>query len=345
MLQLTPDLSNRCRATLLRCSEFDSHKSLEAVFVTEELIPFRDRLPGEASKSDRVDQCLDFLRSQQLQDGRFVLLLFLEALRDRYDPHVMLHRELEIVKGELEILWRTQSRPETQPRYDLPQPWNFDLSELIKRCMNELIRRKSGLIGLGLPYENLKFLEYLCNRLENEWGRERFSYIYDSLKIDPLSLPVDRAVERVLKYTVNVNRGDVLFGIVVSEEAMKAFWHELSDKIKTKTLPHRLILILATNVADDFPKDVMPLPRPQFDFSDIHEWVKQIVESFQLPNIVVDPWRDLMIHECCEEGLLEIQAVYMQIEYMLKRLKHNPTVQCFQAELEERNLSYVQTSY
>lgn len=101
MLRFSSELYKRCRATLLRCSEFNSQASLTAVFVTAELVPFQDRLPEAASKSDRVDQCLDFLRSRQLQDGRFVLLLFLEALRDRYDPHDMLHRDLEMVWVEM----------------------------------------------------------------------------------------------------------------------------------------------------------------------------------------------------------------------------------------------------
>lgn len=101
MLRFSSELYKRCRATLLRCSEFNTQASLNAVFVTEELVPFQDRLPEAASKSERVERCLDFLRSQQLQDGRCGLLLFLEALRDRYDPHDMLHRELETVRTEI----------------------------------------------------------------------------------------------------------------------------------------------------------------------------------------------------------------------------------------------------
>ncbi len=109
MLRLASDIYTRCRSILLKCGEFDSHAALKAIFVTEELAPFQDRLPEAASKSDRVDRCLDFLRSQQLQDGRVVLPLFLEALRNRYDPNDMLHRELETVRTD--VLHANEQKP------------------------------------------------------------------------------------------------------------------------------------------------------------------------------------------------------------------------------------------
>ena len=88
------ELHNRCRTTLLKCSEFDSDASLRTVFVTAELYPFRDRLPAAANRSERVDKCLDFLLSQRLSNGRPVLPIFLAALRDRYREGDALRDEL-----------------------------------------------------------------------------------------------------------------------------------------------------------------------------------------------------------------------------------------------------------
>ena len=51
---LSNELYNRCRTTLLKCNEFDSDTSLRAVFVTDELYPFRDRLPAAANRSPRL---------------------------------------------------------------------------------------------------------------------------------------------------------------------------------------------------------------------------------------------------------------------------------------------------
>lgn len=91
---LFAELYNHCRSTLMRCSKFDSNASLRAVFVTNELYPFRDRLPTATSKGERVDACLDFLLDKRLSDGRPVLPLFLAALRDRYQQGDALHNEL-----------------------------------------------------------------------------------------------------------------------------------------------------------------------------------------------------------------------------------------------------------
>ena len=95
MARLSNALCQRCRTTLLKCSEFDSNVSLRALFVTDELHPFRDGLPEAASKSERVAACLDFLLPRQLSDGRSVLPLFLAALRDRYQPGDALRDQLE----------------------------------------------------------------------------------------------------------------------------------------------------------------------------------------------------------------------------------------------------------
>jgi hypothetical protein len=84
MAGLSSELTQRCRNTLLKCGEFNNDAALRAVFVTDELYPFRDRLPAAANRSERVDKCLDFLLSQRLSNGRPVLPVFLAALRDRY---------------------------------------------------------------------------------------------------------------------------------------------------------------------------------------------------------------------------------------------------------------------
>jgi Tol biopolymer transport system component/formylglycine-generating enzyme required for sulfatase activity len=97
MTGLPGELYKRCRDTLLRCSEFDSNAALRAVFVTEEIAPFRGGLPEAASKSERVDACLDYLLQKRLSDGRPVLPLFIEALRARYQPGDSLRDESEVL--------------------------------------------------------------------------------------------------------------------------------------------------------------------------------------------------------------------------------------------------------
>ena len=102
---LSSKLYNRCRDTLLKCSECNNDTSLRAVFVTNELRPFRDRLPTAASKSERVDVSLSFLLDQHLSDGQPVLPIFLDALRDRYLEGDALRDALETLAEDIRAAW------------------------------------------------------------------------------------------------------------------------------------------------------------------------------------------------------------------------------------------------
>lgn len=101
MAGLSSELYNRCRNTLIKCSEFDSSFSLRALFVTSELLPFRNTLPETANKSERVDTVLSFLLDKHLSDGRAVLPLFIAALRDRYQVGDALRDELESLYDQI----------------------------------------------------------------------------------------------------------------------------------------------------------------------------------------------------------------------------------------------------
>lgn len=101
-MALPQELYNRCRATLLKCGQFDSQASLQAVFVTAELVLYRDGLPMSSSKNERVSKAIDYLLPKRLSDGRPVFLVFLAALRDRYNPGDELHDELKKRCSEVE---------------------------------------------------------------------------------------------------------------------------------------------------------------------------------------------------------------------------------------------------
>jgi len=121
MTGLSNELYQRCRTTLLKCSEFDSNELLRAVFVTAELSPFRSGLPDAANKAERVDVCLDFLLPKRLSDGRPVLPLFLAALRDRYQPGDALRDELEALSDAVQFAM-VQPEPES-PSPPKPPTW------------------------------------------------------------------------------------------------------------------------------------------------------------------------------------------------------------------------------
>lgn len=97
----TQDLISRCYAVLMRCDQFGSFQSLRAVFVSEELLPFRDRLRDAASMDERVRLTVDYLLYQPTMDGRNVFPLFLQALRPVNEMDT-LHGDLEGLRSEFE---------------------------------------------------------------------------------------------------------------------------------------------------------------------------------------------------------------------------------------------------
>jgi len=100
-MALPTALTTRCRKALLRCSEFDSHNSLKAVFVTPELSIFQHNIPECSARNDRVSQTLAYLIPQLLSNNQPVLPLFLAELRDRRDPGDALRDELEQLQAEI----------------------------------------------------------------------------------------------------------------------------------------------------------------------------------------------------------------------------------------------------
>lgn len=93
-MALSQGLYNRCRATLLQCDEFDSHSSLQAVFLTTELEMHQNRIPQVANRDNRVNQTIAYLVKQRLSDIRPVFPIFLAALHKRRDAGDALHSKL-----------------------------------------------------------------------------------------------------------------------------------------------------------------------------------------------------------------------------------------------------------
>lgn len=141
MLGLPSELLGRCRDVLLQCNELASDALLRAVFVSNELYPFRNRLPEVASKVERVDTCLDYLLGRCLSDGRPVLPLFLAVLRDRYQSGDALHDDLEALVKETRSALAAPSTPMPTGRLSkISHPraiMQLDVSDLHIRALYE----------------------------------------------------------------------------------------------------------------------------------------------------------------------------------------------------------------
>lgn len=347
MLFLPTELYNRCQSIFSDCHEFTDHATLASLFVTRELHPFKDRLPGATTKKDRITKCLKLLLESELSDHTPVLPFFIALLRDRYTGDA-LYDKLEQIRAEIETVSAIHTPFGVTLRYELIQPWKFDLRKPIEMCVNELLRRKQGVVGFGIAYDRPNFLEYFCKRLGDEWRPYTFSYTSDSLRIDPIEMPVDMASSTICEYGKDIlQHGNVLFKVSLAGDDVVPFWQNLQDTLNDQKFQHRLVIIMATDSAGDWPQGIIPLPSPQCEELDIHKWAKELGASLHLPLHLIESLGQWMEKKCRCGEWLNIQLAYTNISFIQSRLKRNPTIQCFEEllALQERNVPYVKTSY
>lgn len=92
---ISQDLLIRCHNTLIDCEQFNTHALLQSVFVTRELIIFRDSLRQTDSKAQRVSETISFLLDKKLNDGRLVFPIFLEMLCELHSHDDFRYRKLK----------------------------------------------------------------------------------------------------------------------------------------------------------------------------------------------------------------------------------------------------------
>lgn len=159
MSSLPNEIVCQCRQVLLKCQEFDNDKSLQAVFITPELSPFKSRLKSADSQEERVTFCLEYLLESRLSDWVSVLPIFLAQLRDRYDQNDALYRELtELYENVQAVLINSAS---------LPEESNFE------KLKQELIAASQGLLNWPVTLGNNQQIErpefqQLLDRIQEE---------------------------------------------------------------------------------------------------------------------------------------------------------------------------------
>ena len=101
-MYLSAELYTQCYETLLRCSEFDSYDSLQAIFVTPELSIYQPRLPQANNKEGLVSQTIAYLVRQRLSDQRSVFPIFLDVLLKHCQPGDALRDKLQELRAQAE---------------------------------------------------------------------------------------------------------------------------------------------------------------------------------------------------------------------------------------------------
>ncbi len=102
---IPPDLDQRLREVLARCGPFESDAALRAVFTTELLYAWRDRIPDNTpNRATRVAALIDGLHNQNDADGNNVLVLFLYTLVEQTPQSDVCYRDFGQLIADLEPL-------------------------------------------------------------------------------------------------------------------------------------------------------------------------------------------------------------------------------------------------
>jgi hypothetical protein len=171
---LPSDLHSQCRTVLSRCREFQDHKSLRSVFVTDELWPFRVGLQSASSAGELLDLFLDYILEQRLADGRSVFVIFLQALYQRYDSSDLLRTELEtLLRGLLSAEMRQQApRPFTSQNEKTLFDFilRIDFREQVRTALQIISEQRiASFLVHGEPEHGQRILVNRLLRLSKGW--------------------------------------------------------------------------------------------------------------------------------------------------------------------------------
>ena len=144
MSALPSDIYRLCRKVLLDCREFESYRALRAVFVTDELRPFRIGLREADNPVALIDLNLEYLLEQRLKGGQSVFPIFLAALRDRYEPGDALREELGGLIARMQAIMPPPSGKPAEY-----QPIHKDISGLPTSSLARIYDSRRNVVGIG----------------------------------------------------------------------------------------------------------------------------------------------------------------------------------------------------
>ncbi|MBD3308977.1 hypothetical protein GF339_21400 [candidate division KSB3 bacterium] len=326
------------------CSLAEIRKLLEVVFDDASLEAFcldhfeevYDRFSRGLQKIEKLTLLLDHCRDSE----HFNTLL--QAMHTYNHPQF----EAFFVEKRITIIDDDQlKRNLPLADYEAIMPSNFDLNELVIECLDSVFR-KQGLIGILVPCPSIILLNNLCERLKREWDRTQVC-LKPFIQIHSIHTPMEQAIFRITqRYKPTLQEQDVIFSVQCPEgEVVNTFWQELRHALQHETLQNRLVAIISIHEARTYPKGTVILDQPSFRNAHVIRWVKQVVRNRNWPEDFIQTWVHHIVEECRYENQLQIDWVYEHLQAMADFLKHYPSLEMFQRELEKRRRQYVQTSY
>ncbi len=201
MIGIPNDIYTFCRNVLGKCSEFDTHRSLQAIFITEKLRPFSSGLPEATNRNERVDLCLNYLLQNRHSSGESIFPIFLEVLRDRYPEENALHEELNecMRKAELYLIKKSEHQAKTNDiRQHKPRP---TLEETIQGAQPPDFLEQINLLGS----QKKQFCEALMDAFRSQKALEMM-----------LSYELDWKLNQIAG---GDNYGEIVFSLIDYAEA------------------------------------------------------------------------------------------------------------------------------
>lgn len=123
MPTIPPELSQRLRNTLVRCSALESDRAMRAVFVDVRLAPWINNIPeNTTSRTDRVALLIAALCDQTSIHGDNALVLLLDVLAEQTPEDVALHNDLIQLTDQFRRYSSANTVTLTVPEHDMPVP-------------------------------------------------------------------------------------------------------------------------------------------------------------------------------------------------------------------------------
>lgn len=220
------------------------------------------------------------------------------------------------------------------------EPYNFDLKIIARECINAILE-KQGLIGFAVPYDSYHFLVNFCERIKIDLGRKHTHSVRTPLDLRPHVMRVDRAINRIMDYKSLLTAGDVICPIQVApfdSDITSYFWQNIRNKFE-QDLNNCFVIIMTGSPTYTFPKGVIKLRAPQPDRFDLHEWVRNIGHILDLPDFVIDIWRNEMERQCRNGDKFEIEEIYYHISMAKDLLNDYPEYENFLSHLLKRSVN------
>jgi len=216
--------------------------------------------------------------------------------------------------------------------YELAKSMNFDLNELHKKIIGELRDPAHPVVGFALRYSEDVFLAKLC-----DWVESRASKIKrkDSLNLRPELGPVPERLRALRQYKRDLDSADVMCTVYaqgVSAEVIMEFWHGVRhDFVDIK---HKLLLMVASDATAIFPEDMIELPEPNFEITDIELWTGDMIIHCGWPQDLASAWTHLLLEHSLFDGVLDIRCLYYAMDETIKDVQND--AKSFRQRLEGR---------